>query len=302
MKLKPYFIHSLDENNKSFHWRRKYINWINSDIYPQLIYSYRSTHYTQQTFPRRVHFHDYYELVIVESGSIRYTCEDMACTPKSGDMILIPPGKLHTAMLRSEETLYIRDVFFFYPNAFTDYDAQALIHRLQELGEQQYFYSFSSSTREEILTLLHRIKDVQENASASSHILQRAYVLQLFYLLGQPSRGIQEHDSGIPPTLMEVRRYIDEHFTEITSISDISDHFFYSREHISRLFKKHMDTTATDYLNKRRIGYSCQLMQSDLSLTDICFRAGFGSVPAFIRAFKKATGLTPSQYRRQEQI
>ena len=62
-----------------------------------------------------------------------------------------------------------------------------------------------------------------------------------------------------------------------------------------------LNTTVADYVLKRRISYSQQLMETDLSLADICFHSGFGSVSSFIRSFKSIMGMSPSKYRRMQQ-
>ena len=107
--------------------------------------------------------------------------------------------------------------------------------------------------------------------------------------------GLSTHKSA---TLTEMQNYLDEHFAEITSISEFAAHFFYTREHVSRLFKKHLNTTVLKYIIKCRIQYSCQLLKTDTPIVDICFQTGFNSVSSFNTAFKRVTGITPSAYRK----
>jgi len=57
-------------------WRENYIN-------DALFYSYRATDYNLKTYPSRLHYHDYYELVIIEEGDITYICEGEAVSPKA---------------------------------------------------------------------------------------------------------------------------------------------------------------------------------------------------------------------------
>ena len=102
----------------------------------------------------------------------------------------------------------------------------------------------------------------------------------------------------LPPVINDAQRYLDAHFTESISIAEVASRFFYTREHLSRLFRRYLNITITEYLAYRRISYSCQLMKSDATLADICYQSGFNSLSTFIRTFKQVTGVTPSVYRK----
>ena len=102
----------------------------------------------------------------------------------------------------------------------------------------------------------------------------------------------------LPPVINDAQRYLDAHFTESISIAEVASRFFYTREHLSRLFRRYLNITITEYLAYRRISYSCQLMKSDATLADICYQSGFKSLSTFIRTFKQVTGVTPSVYRK----
>ena len=56
-------------------------NWQNHYITPSLYYSHRDTIYTAETYPANLHFHDYYEIVLVMQGDIRYLCEGNVYLP-----------------------------------------------------------------------------------------------------------------------------------------------------------------------------------------------------------------------------
>ena len=102
----------------------------------------------------------------------------------------------------------------------------------------------------------------------------------------------------LPPVINDAQRYLDAHFTESISIAEVASRFFYTREHLSRLFRRYLNITIAEYLAYRRISYSCQLMKSDATLADICYQSGFNSLSTFIRTFKQVTGVTPSVYRK----
>lgn len=272
--------------------------WTNIEINDSMISSYRSNLLDRNTFPSSLHFHDYYEVVVILEGDIRYVCEDITMKPERGDVIVIPPGKFHMSMIAADETQYARHVFYLYPDVFSAYDCDGLLDFIHNFSGEQFYFSLSAANREKLLHLLAELHINSSRYSVEKHALVLANVLQIFYLFNQSAEIRLPADAYLPSSLMEIQRYIDEHFTEILSISDIASHFFYSREHVSRLFKKYFRVSVAEYVLRRRINYSCQLMRSETKLADICFQAGFSSVPAFIRSFKRVMGMTPSDYRK----
>lgn len=134
---------------------RHFSNWHEYDINENMIYSHRSTQYNRETYPVGLHFHDYYELLIVEGGDVRYICESASYLPRYGDVILIPPGKLHMSMINAESTTYSRCVFYLYDNAFDAIGCSSLLqflHRHESSG--QFFTSLKPRRMEELTALL----------------------------------------------------------------------------------------------------------------------------------------------------
>ncbi len=100
-----------------------------------------------------------------------------------------------------------------------------------------------------------------------------------------------------------VIHYVDTHYTQNITLDNLAKTFFVSKEHLSRLFKKHTSQTLTDYINEKRITYAKQLLGSrKLSPKIACAMSGFTYIHYFYKIFKKYTDLTPSQYASQQNI
>ena len=70
------------------------------------------------------------------------------------------------------------------------------------------------------------------------------------------------------------------------------------RTYFSSLFKKSTGYTYTEYLNAKKIGYACAIMNNKkFTLTDIALSSGFVSLAAFNRTFKSVMGTSPKEYR-----
>lgn len=273
-------------------WREYYIN-------DQMIYSPRSTHYTRATFPESLHFHDYYEILLFLEGDIRYICETNTFLPQRGDLLVVPPGCLHTSRINADKTLYTRHVFYLYPSAFDAYQGGALLDFLQADHGRPFLSALKGTELEQVMSLLDQLDATLLSSAQDDKALSQALIIQLFHIFNRQARRDIRFDAYFPQNVVEIQKYLDEHFTEVSTVSEVATHFFYSREYVSRLFKRHLNTTVADYVLKRRISHSQLLIASGLPLIDVCFQSGFGSVSTFIRAFRNITGMTPSVYRKK---
>jgi two-component system response regulator YesN len=93
-------------------------------------------------------------------------------------------------------------------------------------------------------------------------------------------------------------QYIQEHYMEPISISDIAGRLGLSSSYLSRFFKSETGKSPLEYLTEYRIDKSKELLQtSEYTLQQISERIGYPDVNSFIRYFKKHEGVTPGKYR-----
>ena len=292
MKLLSHYLQNKNDP------RHEITNWENDLINDSLCYSYRSTVYDVNTFPSSLHSHDYYELVIFVEGEINYVCESSVYSPKRGDVIIIPPGKFHMSKLKGERTHYKRHVFYLYPNAF-DAVGASLADILIRTNEGVHFSLSSREREEELLTLTAKLSSaLKKREDGLSRALAFGYIIEIFCLLNRKDIRHSGESERLPENILALQQYLDAHYTEINSVSEVAEHFFYSREYVSRLFKKYYDTTILDYIHKLRISKSRALIAEGMPIIDVCYAVGFSSLSTFIRAFRTATDMTPSEYRR----
>lgn len=73
-----------------------------------------------------------------------------------------------------------------------------------------------------------------------------------------------------------------------------------SYKYFSRMFKQRVGMSFTEFIHKKRVEKACELLaHSDMSIGEICEKAGFNDEQSFYRNFKKITDKTPGQYRKQ---
>ena len=98
-----------------------------------------------------------------------------------------------------------------------------------------------------------------------------------------------------------VRTYIDRYYQKNITVELAASLFHVNRSYLSHIFKKRAGTSFIDYLNEVRIVHAKELLtKTDKKMYQIAALAGYNNVRYFFKAFKKAEGITPEQYRKQQ--
>lgn len=103
------------------------------------------------------------------------------------------------------------------------------------------------------------------------------------------------------------RQILDERFRSIAngnSVSlqagDMAHEMNLSADHLSKTIKQETGKSLSSWIDERLIAEAQSLLlRTDLSIKDIAYRLTFGEPTNFNKYFKKATGITPGDYRRQ---
>lgn len=100
----------------------------------------------------------------------------------------------------------------------------------------------------------------------------------------------------------QIVAYINDHFHEKISLSDLSERFYVSKFYLAHSFKQQIGLSVGSYLKEIRLLHSLELLEkTDETLTDIALKNGFASLRAFSDAFKEKYQESPSAYRKSRQ-
>lgn len=100
--------------------------------------------------------------------------------------------------------------------------------------------------------------------------------------------------------LNKVIDFIGKHLDEELSLDNLSDIFCVSKFHFHRLFTAFTGLSLQQYIRWLRLKRAAHqlIVDKDSSIINIAINANFDSHEAFSRAFKKACGFSPSQFRQ----
>jgi len=161
---------------------------------------------------------------------------------------------------------------------------------------------------------LHRLREWGVEASVAelqavytnAAVLNRRQLEALMRLLDQFAAQLSAHANEIllrerhaePPLILRAKKFIDARFTEPIALEAIAGHLHVSTFYFCKQFKKHTGLCFTEYLTRRRIEHTKNLLRDPhVRVSEAAFDAGFLSLPHFNRSFKRVTGQTPTGYR-----
>ena len=159
-----------------------------------------------------------------------------------------------------------------------------------------------------IQKLLYELNDysteTEEKSSEVLSILTKSQSLdELLFVIKDYSTFVSKHYHKVntqekKKIIIELKKYMEEHFTEPITVENIASRFYISTSYLHRLFKEELDTTPAEYINQLRIKYAADKLKiSTEPIKDIGIECGFETKQAFYRQFKKRFLCTPSQYR-----
>ena len=95
-----------------------------------------------------------------------------------------------------------------------------------------------------------------------------------------------------------IKEYIHSHYAEPLTLDGIADLISMSPSSCSRFFRSHAGRTVTDYIVDVRLGNAARsLVDTNESVSVICYACGFNNLSNFNRIFKAKKGMTPREFR-----
>jgi YesN/AraC family two-component response regulator len=95
-------------------------------------------------------------------------------------------------------------------------------------------------------------------------------------------------------------KYIHSNFKQKLPLQLVASYVFLNPQYLSRIFKKEVGVSYTDYVNKLRIEYACKLLETtNYPAYRIASECGFTDPSYFNRVFVQQMDMTPKAYRRK---
>lgn len=237
------------------------------------------------------------EITYAISGKATVFSGEDVCELCSGEIHFIKKGVRHKIIASNDGN------FRYICIGYTPHrNFSPLEHIFAELDRHPHFESPDSGN---IRILTEMLINESYVKGLDSDIMINAYMTQIITETARILRGIDNSDSrkfdcaksnfAIYHTL----RYIDRNFLEIKNISDISKKLSYSEYYLAHLFKEKIGVTIKQYVQEKKMEAAKAFLRDDSnSVSDISEKLGYATTHAFSQAFKRSTGMSPSEYKK----
>lgn len=238
------------------------------------------------SFPN--HWHDFFELEYVVSGSAMHTHNGKEYTSEKGQLYFLTQIDFHGFQGTPEVELinikFDETRIPEYMNRFAFVAEQTKIRQLDP-QEQERFEMAAK-------LLAHECKT---GGSSINALLE--YLLN-FICKDEGEKTVPSEQQEQLVGVRNALAYMERHFREALTLEQLSELAGYTPTYFSGLFTKVTGETYTQRLQTLRVNYARVLLMNGMSVEEACFKSGFGSLSNFLTVFRKRCGVSPGEFRK----
>lgn len=258
---------------------------------------------TEFTYP--IHNHAEFELNFTEKAAgVRRIVGDFAETIGDYDLVLITGKDLEHVWeqheCRSKEIREItiqfsHDLFF---KSFINKNQFDSIRRMLDKAQKGLCFPMAAILK--VYPMLDTLASENQGFYAVIKFLTVLYELSLFEeartLSSSSFAKIDIHSDS--RRVQKVQEYINVHYKEEVRLNQLADMVGMTPVAFSRFFKLRTGKNLSDYIIDIRLGYAARLLvDSTMSIAEICYDCGFNNLSNFNRIFKKKKSCSPKEFR-----
>lgn len=132
-------------------------------------------------------------------------------------------------------------------------------------------------------------------------VLENTILRAVTQILSQKGQEKEQTKMRQSRQMEKICHYVSEHITEEISRDILAEYVGFTPEYLSSFFKKEAGMTLNSYINHEKIKFAQRmLIQTDLPVSMIAQNLGFETSSYFTSLFRKTTGMTPREYRKEQ--
>jgi AraC-like DNA-binding protein len=249
--------------------------------------------------PFQKHFHNAHELIYASSGRAKIQIGEKIYNVEPHTLIFISNLEEHSVQIIEEP--YLR--------YYIELTSAQLDRLIEDPKLKSVFISRSSDfchcfniqeISPKIDKLFQELVEEFNNPDSYSDNYVSAIFNQIMiscYRLKKGQFPLMKKNFG--NAIFEARKFIDQNFDQEIFVTDLAEKLYISPSYLSHAFKEWIGYSPKQYIMLSRISYAKELLiGSNLTISEIAFRCGFGDCNNFIRSFKDQCGATPNQYKK----
>ncbi len=236
------------------------------------------------------------EILYVLSGSITCMVRGISYHLEKESFIVFNPYEMHSTSGQQCKTISLfvfSSLFSLDENKYSD---EMIFCCTEDASVPEACYEEIRQRLADILLMFY-----QKNTIDIYHLYGN--VLNLLSVLNEnfcsKRDNILNKERSTTEHMQKILRYMDEHYMENLTLTQVAQTEFISANYLSHLFRRYLNTSFVQYLRMLRLNHAySDLVNTKQSVTEIAMRNGFSNSTAFIQYFRDVYGKTPAKFRR----
>lgn len=243
------------------------------------------------------HSHDFYEIIFFLGGEVEYYIEARTYNLVYGDILIIPPGKMHRMVITKNKDFYDRIILWVSPQF-----VNAVFEKSSNLNLNNPVYSNLLTPDSKDIKKHKLFTDFLVNSNPTDldyYKETRCYLTLLLISLNKnhiPSQTPIPIQTDSNFLIQQVIIYINDNIDQTLNLDLIAENFFISKFHLMRKFKEYTNCTIHSYILSKRIVKAKKMLKNGTSSKETAFACGFSTYANFYKAFLSKTGCKPSDF------
>ena len=249
-----------------------------------------------------LHYHDFNKIIVFISGNVSYLIEGKAYKLKPWDILFVSSNDLHKVIINNDEPyeriiIWVNSRFLEMHNK----NNSNLLTCFQLSSELKInLFRMEEHNISLIKHTLFSLESATKDKEFGNIVLKNSLFIQLIVYLNRlfmyNTNHIEKNDIEYDKQIEEIINYIKENLQEDLCIHALSSKFFINKYYLMHKFKSQTGYTLHKYIQQKRLAFSKSLIIKGHKITELYIKCGFGDYSSFIRAFKKAYGISPKDY------
>jgi AraC-like DNA-binding protein len=257
----------------------------------------------------RMNRHDYFEVLILLSGTAELKIEDRSLPLTRGDAAIVGSTVYHSLEPHAGSRFAVAALFFLPELIRVDSCPDSVGYLTAFLRQDAQFphvIAAKTGIPSKVLDLMQRIRALTPPVTCLARLAATTYLELILLTLaekyssyGKSARTFESRQKALA-RLQPLFSYVESYFDGEIRLETSARICGLSKSYFVNFFKDTTGQSFVSYLNHYRVQRAQQLLAStDRSVTDIGLDVGFCDQSYFGMVFRRLVGMTPSSYRKQ---